>query len=81
VNPQRWGRSVKQCIKRLNPQMNSHYILRDLDILNHRDLIDYNEINPKNYKISLTTEGINVIEGLFNPERIDSYIESNKDKV
>ena len=81
INPKRWQNSVKQCIKRLNPQMNSYYILRDLQILNDRGLIDYNEETPKKYWVKLTKTGKQVIEELFNTESIVSFIEANKDRV
>jgi hypothetical protein len=80
INPKRWKGSVKQCIKTLNPQLNGHYILRDLDILDSRGLITYNERHPKDYKIKLTSEGKQVISSLFDPEAIDSFIEANRDK-
>jgi hypothetical protein len=80
INPKRWQGSVKQCIKTLNPQLNGHYILRDLDILDSRGLITYNEKHPKDYRIELTSEGKRVISSLFDPEAIDSFIEANRDK-
>jgi len=81
INPQRWGKSIKQCIKTINPHMNSFYILRDLNVLNNKGLIDYNETNPKKYWVKLTKEGKQVIEGLFDTDSIDYYIGRMKDKI
>lgn len=78
LNPKRWKGSVKQCIKTLNPQMNSYYILRDIEILNQRGLISYEEETPKRYKIEMTNEGRDIIERLFDRESVYSYIEGNK---
>lgn len=81
VNPKRWKGSVKQCIRTLNPQMRPQYILRDLHVLNDKELITYNEINPKNYGVKLTKEGERVIIELFDAESITTYIEGEKDKI
>lgn len=81
VNPKRWQGSVKQCIRTLNPQLRADYIIRDLHVLKDRELITYTEIAPKNYRVKLTSEGIRVIEELFNVEAIDTYIRDNKDRV
>ena len=80
INPQRWQRSIKQCVKTLNPHMNGYYIIRDINILNDRGLIDYSERHPKDYSIKLTKEGKAVIERLFDPKGIDAYLLANKDK-
>lgn len=80
INPQRWQRSIKQCIKTLNPHMNGYYIIRDINILNDRGLINYSERHPKDYSIKLTKEGKAVIERLYDPISIDQYLSANKDK-
>ena len=74
INPQRWGRSIKHCIRHLNPHLGPHYILRDIVLLDNKDLIKYSEQTPKKYSITITGEGMGIVEGLFNPESLDTFI-------
>ena len=80
-NPKRWRGSIKQCIRRLNPQLGPDYIIRDLHKLDQVGLITYSEVSPKDYSIKLTRDGKELIESLFNTESIVSYIEVNKDRL
>ena len=81
INPQRWGRSIKQCIRTLNPQLDANYVIRDIVVLDNKGLITYSEISSKNYTIELTSEGKQLIEQLFDKKAIDSYIRDNRDRV